>query len=791
MRKICCSLFTSLLLSSTILAQNTPLTGKIKTSDGQPAAFVNVVVKGTKLGTTTDENGVYRIANLKFGQYQLQVSFVGTSSQERSIDYTKEGERFDFNLNETLHQLDEVTVKGYRSINTQPVTLGKIAISPMDLPQSVAIIGESVIRDQQAQRLSDVIKNVNGVYMTTTRGAVQESFGARGYALGSGNLFKNGSRINTGTMPDMSSLEKVEVLKGSAAILFGNVAPGGVVNMVTKQPKFTWGGEASMRAGSFNLYKPAIDVYGPLSKNIAFRLNSNYENAKSYRNQVSSERFYVNPSFLFKLGNKTDLIVQGDYLASEFTPDFGIGSLDNTQIADVERGAFFGTPWQYNKIKQATASANVKHRFSDNWQLNVLASYQNFNRNYYSTERIQAKANGDWTRPLNKIKSEENYYMAQADLNGKFKTWNLEHKLLVGVDADRYYTTNYTFNNPTTYDTINILDPGKFPARTDIPVADTRVTRAETPINRFGAYIQDLVSLTPKLKLLAGVRWSYQDARAATTTYLLKDSLVKGTNKADKAFTPRLGLVYNLLPGTAFFASYANSFVVNSGRDIYNNALQPSLVDQYELGIKNDFYQGKLSVNLTAYRIKNNNLAQMAQYKADGTTINADVNVKELVGETKSDGLELDITGHPLQGLDLMAGYSYNNMRYTKTPATKGFIVGERLVNTPAHTANASAFYTFTKTAVKGLKVGVMGVYIGDRFGGWNNTKEQTQTYNRLIAVDGYVTLDLSAGYSFKKISVMAKVSNVTNTFNYYVHENYSINPIPPTQLIATVTYKF
>ncbi len=173
MRKICCSVFTLLLLSSAILAQNTPLTGKIKTSDGQAATYVNVVVKGTKLGATTDENGLYSIANLKFGQYQLLVSFVGTSSQERTIDYTKEGEHFDFNLNETLHQLDEVIVKGYRSINTQPVTLGKIAISPMDLPQSVAIIGESVIRDQQAQRLSDVIKNVNGVYMTTSRGAVR------------------------------------------------------------------------------------------------------------------------------------------------------------------------------------------------------------------------------------------------------------------------------------------------------------------------------------------------------------------------------------------------------------------------------------------------------------------------------------------------------------------------------------------------------------------------------------------------------------------------------------------
>ena len=144
--------------------------------------------------------------------------------------------------------------------------------------------------DQQAQRLSDVIKNVNGVYLGTARASTQENFYARGYSLSSTNLFKNGARINSGSMPEMSSLDKVEVLKGSAAILYGQVAPGGVVNMVTKQPKFNFGGEVSFRAGSYDLYKPAFDVYGPLSDNIAFRVNGTYETANSFRDVVSSER---------------------------------------------------------------------------------------------------------------------------------------------------------------------------------------------------------------------------------------------------------------------------------------------------------------------------------------------------------------------------------------------------------------------------------------------------------------------------------------------------------------------
>ncbi|WP_315816685.1 TonB-dependent receptor [Paraflavitalea speifideaquila] len=243
-------------------------------------------------------------------------------------------------------------------------------------------------------------------------------------------------------------------------------------------------------------------------------------------------------------------------------------------------------------------------------------------------------------KTLNKTDQNENYYIAQVDINGKFKTGSIEHTLLAGVDADRYLTTSYTFNNPTTYDKINILDPTKFTPRTDIPPA-SKVTRVETPVNRFGAYVQDLISITSKLKFLAGIRWSIQEARPAETRYLLKDSLAKGAAKTDKAFSPRLGLVYKPLETTAIFASYANSFAVNSGTDVFGNALKPSIIDQFEIGVKNDFLKGLLAVNITAYRIVNNNLAQTAQFAADGTTPNNNTNLKELTGQTTSDGVEL------------------------------------------------------------------------------------------------------------------------------------------------------
>ncbi len=766
--------------------------GSVTTNDGEPVAWVTVMIKNTGIAVITDESGDFSLKNLKPGVYTLVVSYSGFKSAEKTVIVRDDGvASAEFILDKNSKTLKEIIMNGRKSINKQPVAIGKLPVSPMDLPQSFSIIGRNTLSNQQAQKLSDAIKNVNGVYLSATRAGTQESFSARGYRLSGDNFFKNGTRINSSVFPEMSSLERVEVLKGGAAILYGEVAPGGIINMVTKKPKFDFGGEVSMRTGSYHLYKPSIDIYGPASEKLAVRINGTFEDAGSFRDKVHSQKYYINPSALYKINDKTEVLVQADFLKHDFTPDFGLGSLDNSTIADLPRSTFQGVSWQYNKIQQSTASVVLNHKFNKDWSLDASGAYQNFNRDYYSIERIQAKANGDWTRPLNKIKSDEESFSGQVNLKGKVKTGSVGHTLLLGLDADHYVTKNDAFDNPKTYDKFNILDHSKFTPRTDIPEANI-VTRTELPSNRIGAYVQDLISVSNKIKVLAGIRWSGKMTQDATTTYYGKDSSSVAEGNNQYAFSPRIGLVYKAFANTAFFTSYSNSFSPNTrGTDVYGNPLAASFIDQYELGMKNDLLNGALSLNLTAYRIVNSNLAQTAQFEKDGVTQNSNTNFKELVGETTSDGIELDITGHPMAGLDIIAGYSYNKMRFTKTPDTKGsFVEGERLVGTPAHTANGSVFYSFTNQ-LKGLKLGASVFYTGDRNAGWNNTIGQAQDYSRLIPIKGFTTMDLSAGYTFKKISLIAKVSNITNTYNYYVHENYSINPIPPAQVIGTISYKF
>jgi len=774
------------------------ISGQVRTADDKPAAYVSVYLKESNRTTLTDEHGFFTLRNVKEGTYTLEVVMVGLKPQHKIVEVKKDQPvNISIVLIEDVKQLVEVVVSTNRRLNSRPVEIGKTSIHPMDLPQAITVIGQGLIREQQAQRLSDVIKNVNGVYMTTTRGSVQESFAARGYSFGSNNLFKNGARINAGAMPEMSSLERVEVLKGSTAILFGQVAPGGIINMTTKEPKFNFGGEVSFRAGSYDLYKPAFDVYGPLSRKIAYRLNGTFESANSFRDQVSSTRYYINPSFLFRLNTKTELILEGDYLKHDFTPDFGIGTINNTTIPDVPRSRFFGTSWQYNITEQTTATATLKHNFNDRWKLSTSASYQYYSRDYFSVERIQAATNGDWTRPLGRILTFENYFTAQANLTGKFKTGSIRHDVLAGADVDDYLTLNNDFSFPAvsglaagSYDRINLYDLNKYTQRTDIPLA-SNIRKREAPVDKWGVYVQDLVKITDQLNVLAGIRWSYVATRGIDSTNTITGVKTTGVTKTDKAFSPRLGIVYKPAKSTSVFASYSNSFVVNTGQDVDGNPVAPSIIDQYELGVKNEFFNGLLSANITLYRIRNNNLAQTAPTLKDGTP-NNNTNIKQLSGATLSDGVEIDIASHPMKGLDITAGYSYNYARFTDAPNSTGSNkAGETLVNNPKHTANTSVFYTFGKRVLEGFKVGASVFYIGDRFGGWNNTTNQSQTYSRLIPVPGFTTMDVSAGYSFKKYAVMLKASNITNTLNWNVHENYSVNPIAPTQFIGTISYKF
>lgn len=779
--------------------KNGIIEGRITTTDGQPAAGVSVDLRGTGKGSITDGNGFFQLRNVKPGTHTIVVSFMGLQTREQQI-VVKEGatSQLALSLEEDSRQLNEVVVLAQKSLNEKTPRIGKLPVPPRDLPQAITIIDRGILERQQAISMSDILQNVNGVYLSGTTGGVQEEISSRGYSLTGGNntgsTFKNGARFNNSIAQEFSGVEKVEVLKGGNAILYGNVGAGGVLNIVTKKPKFEQGGSIAFRTGSFDLYKPEFDLYGALGKSqvAAYRINGTYQKAGSFRDGVKSDRFYINPSFLFKLGANTELLVEGDYLNDDRTPDYGTGAINYT-VANLPRNTFLNLPWAYNRTEQYMATTTLTHQFSKNISLRGLVSYQRYDNELFSALRPNAGGNmvaadGKWMRGLTKSRTGEDYGYASLDLTAKLQTGRIKHTVLFGGDADRITTdatvfktySNALAGKKNIYDTINLFNPATFNTRGDIPyLGEDRVTTS--PVARYGLYVQDLVSLSEKVKLLAGIRYSVQHNKQASVDTIGKTTGNIAAFKND-AFSPRLGLVYQPTKFTSLFASYTNSFVVNSGVDVNNQALEPSIINQYEVGMKNDLFHGALTANLTLYQIDNSNLSQ--------PLINPPAAVptaRELSGATRSKGVEVDVMTKTVHGFNIVAGYAFNDMRYTRSVE---YVKGSRLRYNPAHTANTSIFYAFEKESkLKGFQLGAGAFYTGKRLAGRSTTVARPDF--KLMELPDFVTVDVNAGYVTEAFSVRLKLSNLLNKMSYYAHDDNSVNPIAPRLFAATFAYKF
>ena len=724
-----------------------------------------------------------------------------------------------------VQQIEDINMHKTGNPNTARPISSKSNLSIMENPQPISIVTHEIIEQQQAKQLSDVLQNVNGLYITSSRGNSQDSFGGRGFILGNDNIFKNGARVNSGVFPEVSGLERVEVLKGANAMLYGNTAAGGIINMITKKPRFNFGGSIGLNGGSWNSYKPTVDFYGPLSDKIAFRLNGAYEYADSFRDVVTSSKYYFNPSFLVNLGEKSQLIVEADYLKNDFTPDFGLGSITNKDLSyslndSVGRNVFFGTDWQYQNVQQASTNITFNHQFNTNWTFNAVASYQNYTKDYFSAERIQwefatpTATRLSWKRPFNKTYNEQNFGSGQININGEINTGRINHKLLFGADADYNQADSYAYKLGSTNNVLYLDDPSTW-GNVAMPTS-TLNNRNRINTRRIGVYAQDFISLSKEIKVIAGLRWSYIENMATINTNFITNvkSITNNSATSDQALSPKLGIVYMANDNLSVFATYTNSFVPNAGetssqlgalnttgtpaevlartQNLSKEGIKPTTVDQYEIGVKKNLWNNTLAVNLSVYQIENNNTYQSYWYQnAAGAIVTPDSNLKEYAGKVRSRGVELDITGNPTANLSIIGGVSYNNSVYFDTPEN-GYVEKQRLVRTPETTANASVFYKFTNH-VKGLKIGAGAYYMGNRLGGWNDSKSTDISRNgvsRAFAIKDYVTVNASVGYEWDKFSIQGKVGNLFDTENYNVHENYSVNPITPRNYYVTVTYK-
>src|SRR5690554_30076 len=353
--KLITSLFFMICAHLLFAQQKSTISGQITDIDNLPIAFASVYISELSKGAAADADGNFIIDNIPFGEWKLTASAVGYKAMTITILPNEPSlNNVNFKL---LHdnELDQVEVFGNRNDHPDKIeSITRLPLKPYEQIQSISVLSSKLIEDQGALSISDATKNVPGVYTFATYGNKRESMSSRNFR--GIPILKNGVRIHSdfrgvGILTDMQGVDNIQILKGTASITQGVAtdlgSPGGVINLVTKTPVFVSGGEASLRVGSYGQVRPAFDLYGPIDQGqkVAFRINGALERSNGFRDMVQSERFYINPSVAWKVDDKTEVILEMDYLDDSRTPDLGtvnLGENDDNVIYDLPYNRFLG-----------------------------------------------------------------------------------------------------------------------------------------------------------------------------------------------------------------------------------------------------------------------------------------------------------------------------------------------------------------------------------------------------------------------------------------------------------------
>ncbi|WP_222427037.1 TonB-dependent siderophore receptor [Hyella patelloides] len=587
-----------------------------------------------------------------------------------------------------------------------------------DVPQSIQVVPQQVLEDQQITNLEEALRNVSGVVGGTTegtsfrfaiRGFERATILSDGFTLSaSDNLARSGFQ----NLSEIANLEQIEVLKGPASILYGEVNPGGVINLVTKKPLAEPFYEAELELGNRNFVKPRIDISGSLTSDgsLLYRLNALYQNDDGFRDfDQNNERFFIAPALTWNIGKRTQVGFQLEYLDDQRPYNSGLIAFGEGVI-DVDRGRIFNEPDDFNHTETLTTGYTLSHSFNENWQIRNQFQYGRQNRDGLTATPINFdETTGNLLRADSSVDDFKENYALQTNMVGEFTTGAIEHKLLFGVDFSNTYADLLTEVNFTDLLPLNVFDPvyGAFPRD-----ASQRVTARDEQIEttRFGIYLQDQISLTDNFKLLGGLRYDNIDQTLDISGLAFGES---EQSQNPDALTPRIGLVYQPVPPISLYTSYAQSFTPGTETTAEGDLLEPEEGEGFEVGIKADIIPNQLAVTVAYFNITKQNVAS-PDPDFQGVT-----NVFVATGEQNSQGIEFDLSGEILPGWNAIASYAYIDAEVTEDNLIP---VGNNLVGIPEHSFNLWTNYTIQQGSLEGLGFGIGLNFVGEREGDINNS---------------------------------------------------------------------
>lgn len=666
---------------------------------------------------------------------------------------------------------------GYTIPNSANVTRTNIPI--LNVPQSIQVVPEEVIEDQQVIRLEEALRNVSNVVQENTGGDRTERFTIRGFRTT--NILRDGFRqFGEAGFAETANLERIEVLKGPASVLYGNTQPGGIINLVTKKPLAESFVNPEIQVGNYGFFRPTIDATGPLNSDgsLLYRLNAVYEHGGNFRDfDQEIERFFIAPVLTWNISDRTDLTVELEYLNDERPFDRGIIAFGDGVI-DLPTDRIIGEPDDYVNSEDLNVSYRLEHRFSDNWNLRNAFRYQRRDSSLFAT---QATAYGEEPEGLSEaailqreyasLDQFDEAYSLQTNVVGEFATGSIGHTLTFGVDLvrDSFEQIGRLSQPPLLPAPLDIFNPvyGVLP-KPDVDDLSTFLN-TDTRTDRLSIYLQDQIAFAPNVQLLLGGRFDYVDQELKNNP-TASDLTSSEENPTNDAFSPQVGIVYKPVEPISLYASYSRSFDPNSGTTASGEFLEPERGTQYEVGVKADLLDGRLFTTLAFYHLTRSNVAT-----SDLDNIGASI----AVGEQRSQGIEFDITGEILPGWNIIAAYAYNDAEITED---NDYEVGNRLYNVPRHSASLWTTYEIQSGNLQGLGFGIGFYYVGEREGDLENTFE-VPSYFLTNAAIYYERDNWKAALNFKNLFDV----------DYFVHAfgREDIKPGAPFTVIGSLSLEF
>lgn len=633
-----------------------------------------------------------------------------------------------------------------------------------DVPQSIQTIPQEVIENREINNFTEALRNVPGVISNNDTGLFN-LVNIRGFEA---DYRRNG--LNAGIFrfsgEQTANVERIEILKGPASVLYGQGSFGGTINIVTKQPTDEPFYKIDAAIGNFDLYRGAVDLSGPLneSKSLKYRLNIAAETAGSYIDFYERDRFLVAPVLSWQIGKNTDITFEAEYSDLNTNANFGLparGTIFDNPNGEIPRERFIGDPERETRDADIiTVGYNLEHRFSDNWQIRNAFQFGQRSAPSFVTFPINLQEDA---RTLDRLYAETESdlysYLLDTYVVGNFNTGSIDHELLMGVELFRFESfLDDSFGDVSSidlfapdYDNIVFQPLNEF-------------VREETISQTLGIYLQDRVEFSDSLSLLAGIRFDITNTKF--------EEEVAGTDvfQQEEEFSPRIGIVYKVIPEVSLYASYSRSFVPNfDTRTEEGELFEAQRGNQYEIGAKAELNQ-KVSVSLAYFNTTVSNIP---------TTNPDNILFQVITGERNSEGVELFASGEILSGWNVLGGYTYNDATITEDNV---FQVGNRLNNVPEHAVSLLTSYELQQGSLKGLG-GSLGIYfVGDRAGDLDNTFE-LPSYTRTDASIFYNRNKFRAALNFRNLFDVDYFENAQNDVRVRFGD--------PFLVIGSVSYEF